>query len=311
MFDKIAIRGAIEYSDIESVVLMNYLEECSEGDEVYYRSTQYSNIDGVWIEIRGNNLKAKFSVTKQFYKKQRGRLDNSRPMTFANATHTIREMLMRLCLKEENAVVTYYEAGLTMKMDRGPEEYIKAVEKGSGRSFWNDPNFPEMRQKVTERSKYYRKILKMYDKTFEAEDKGRKDVEKNVLRIETVYKRQSVPMTDLLSEDFQKKLGRTFYADWAGIQFKRTLRAGKGVKMQEWQRAQEIYDKGVKAYLDEYRQKYLDGAITKKQWETMRSYAHNWADMKGRFVEEISQEEAEYKEKILRFYQVGSIVRCK
>jgi hypothetical protein len=231
-------------------------------------------------------------------------------MTFANATHTIRELLLRLCLKEENAVVTYYEVGLTMKMDNGPEQYIRLVEEGAGRTMWNDPNYPEMRQKVTEKSKFYRKILKMYDKTFEATDKGRKDVERNILRIETVYKRQAVPLTDLLSEDFQHQIGRIFYTDWSKLRFKRTLKAGKGVRMQEWQRAQEIHDKGVERYLDEYKGKFLSGAITKKQWETMRTYAHAWKDMKQRFEEEITPEEAEYQEKILRFYQVGGIVRC-
>jgi hypothetical protein len=311
MYDKIAIRGTIDISDIETIVLRNYLEQCMEGDEVYYRSTQYSNIDGVWIEIRGCNLKAKFSVTKQYYKKRKGKLDNSKPMTFANATHTIRELLLRLCLKEENAVVTYYEVGLTMKMNRGPEEYIRMVEEGAGRTMWNDPNYPEMRQKVTEKSKYFRKILKMYDKTFEAEDKGRKDVENNILRIETVYKRQAVPLAEFLSEDFQHKVGKIFYTDWSNLKFARKLKAGKGVRMQEWLRAQEIYDKGVNKYLDEYRQKFTAGEITKRQWETMRTYAHDWSNAKKHFEEVISDVEAEYQDKILRFYQVGSIARCR
>ena len=35
MFDKITIKATIDTADIETIVLRNYLEECTEGDEVY------------------------------------------------------------------------------------------------------------------------------------------------------------------------------------------------------------------------------------------------------------------------------------
>lgn len=311
MFDKVTIKGTINIEDTETIVLKNYLEECSEGDEVFYRSTQYSNIEGIWVELRGNTIKAKFSVNKQFYKRRKGRLENSMPITMAHATQTIREILFKLCVRPEDCVVVYYEIGLTMKMAREPEQYIRKVEEGAGRTMWGDPNYPEMRQKVTEKSKYYRKILKMYDKTYEATEKGRKDVIENVLRIETVYKRQSVMMTDMLDPEWQKMVGRRFYDDWSNVRFHRKLRAKKGVRMSQWDKAQDIYEKGTKRYLDENRARYQAGDITKKQWETMRQYANRWKDEKGNYEEIISDEEAEYQNKLLRFYQVGSFVCCK
>ena len=116
MFDKITIKATIDTADIETIVLRNYLEECTEGDEVYYKSTAYANFDGCFIEIRGNRLRCTCSICKLYSKGKTGKLDNSRPITFAMAVRTIKELLLRLCVRIENAVVTYYEIGITMKM---------------------------------------------------------------------------------------------------------------------------------------------------------------------------------------------------
>ena len=193
MFDKIIIKARIDVDDIDTIVLRNYLEQCTEGDELFYKSTAYANFDGCFIEVRGDTLKCKCSINKLYEKEQSGKLDNSKPMTFRNAVRTINNLLNRLCVKIENAVVTYYEVGVTMKMPRPATEYISLCEEVSDRVLWNDANYPVDRQKTTEKSKYYRKILKIYDKTFEGVSKGRK-VDHNVLRVESVYRHQQIPL---------------------------------------------------------------------------------------------------------------------
>ena len=244
MFDKITIKARIDTADIDTIVLRNYLEQCTEGDEVYYKSTAYANFDGCFIEVRGSQLRCKCSICKLWSKGRTGKLDNSRPMTFAMAVRTIRELLLRLSVKLENAVVTYYEIGITMKMKLPADEYIKQVQEASGRILWNDANYPEAKQKTTEKSKYFRKVLKIYDKTFEAGEKGRR-VGANILRIETVYKHQSVPLTELTDNSFLSKVGRIFYKDWSEINFVRELSATKGVKMSQLEKAREIQRIGV------------------------------------------------------------------
>ena len=52
------MKATIDIADIDTIVLRNYLEQCTEGDEVYYKSTSYANFDGCFIEIRGNRLNA-------------------------------------------------------------------------------------------------------------------------------------------------------------------------------------------------------------------------------------------------------------
>ena len=46
--------------------------------------------------------------------------------------------------------------------------YIKQMEEIFDRTLWNDANFDDYRQATTNKSKYVRKVLKVYDKTFEA-----------------------------------------------------------------------------------------------------------------------------------------------
>lgn len=310
MFDKIIFKAKIDTNDIDTIVLKNYLEQCTEGDELYYKSTAYANFDGCFIEIRGDTLRCKCSIHKLYSKGKSGKLDNSRPMTFANASKTIRELLLRLCAKMENVIVTYYEIGVTMKMSMPADAYIRQVEEAAGRLLWNDANYPEFRQKTTEKSKYFRKVLKIYDKTYEAGEKGR-DVGSNILRIETVYKHQAVRLTELLDNVYLNKIGRIFYKDWSELQFARELQATKGVKLSQLDKAREIQRIGVTRYKERYKAMYQAGRLTKKQWETIRTFANGWQKEKAKYIEEIGPLEMEFKEKLISCFQAGSITPIK
>lgn len=306
MFDKIAIKGRIDTADIDTIVLRNYLEQCTKGDELYYTSTAYANFEGCFITLSGDMVKCKCSVNKLWQKANTGKLDNSRPMTFRNAVKTIYDLLLRLCLKPENTIVTYYEIGLTMKLSEPATEYISRVEDIGGKQLWNDANYPENRQKTTERSKYYRKILKIYDKTFEAAEKGR-NVGQNIVRIETIYRHQSVRLLDLIDDFNLKKLAKIFYDDWTSIRFVRELSATPGIKMCQLDKAREIHRLGVERYKDKYRAMYLEKKITKKQWETIRNFARSWPDERTRYIEELTTYEREYMDILLSGFQIGSI----
>lgn len=306
MFDKVIIKGRIDTADIESIVLVNYLEQCTEGDEVFYSSTAYANFDGCVIEVRGDRIKCRCSINKLYYKDKSGKLDNSKPMTFRNAVRTINSLLLRLYLKPENAIVTYYELGLTLKLKNPATDYINAVTDISDRILWNDANYPINRQKTTEKSKYYRKILKIYDKTFEASEKGR-EVGHNILRIETIYRHQSIKLLDLLESAYMAKIGKIFYDDWLNIRFERELIPMPGVKMSQLDKAREIHRIGISRYKDKYKAMYQEKKITKKQWETIRNFARSWPKERERYKEEETDLELEYKDKLLSAYQIGSI----
>ena len=307
MFDKVIIKARIDTNDIDTIVFRNYLEQCTEGDELYYKSTAYANFDGCFIEVRGDTLKCKCSINKLYEKEHSGKLDNSKPMTFRNAVRTINSLLPRLCVKMENAVVTYYEVGVTMVMSRPATDYINMIEEAGGRVMWNDANYPVDRQKTTEKSKYYRKVLKMYDKTFEAGSKGRK-VGKNILRIESIYRHQSVPLAELTSNETMSKIGKVFYQDWMDSRFLRDIEPTFGAKMSQIDKAREIVRLGEARYREMYKDMYMEGKITKKQWETIRNFARSWPKEREKYKEIERDEEKEFKEMLLNLYQVGSVV---
>ena len=305
MFDKIVIKARIDVDDIDTIVLRNYLEQCTEGDELFYKSTAYANFDGCFIEVRSNQLKCKCSINKLYEKEQSGKLDNSKPMTFRNAVRTINNLLNRLCVKIENAVVTYYEVGVTMKMPRPATEYISLCEEVNDRFLWNDANYPVDRQKTTEKSKYYRKVLKIYDKTFEGISKGRK-VDHNVLRVETVYRHQQIPLVELISNENMAKIGRVFYNDWSAARFVRDVEA-IGMKMSQLDKAREVVKLGVDRYREKYKAMFQEGKLTKKQWETIRNFARSWPEEKEKYKEIEREEEKEFRGKLLTLYQIGSV----
>ena len=305
MFDKIIIKARIDVDDIDTIVLRNYLEQCTEGDELFYKSTAYANFDGCFIEVRGDTLKCKCSINKLYEKEQSGKLDNSKPMTFRNAVRTINNLLNRLCVKIEDAMVTYYEIGVTMVMPRPATDYISLCEEVAARVLWNDANYPVDRQKTTEKSKYYRKVLKIYDKTFEGTSKGRK-VDHNVLRVETVYRHQQISLVELISNEYMNKIGRVFYNDWNTARFVRDVEA-VGVKMSQLDKAREVVRMGADRYREKYKALYMEGKLTKKQWETIRNFARSWPEEKEKYKEIERDEEKEFREKLLALYQIGSV----
>ena len=306
MFDKVIIKACIDVDDIDTIVLRNYLEQCTEGDELFYKSTAYANFDGCFIEVRGNQLKCKCSINKLYEKEQSGKLCNSKPMTFRNAVRTINNLLNRLCVKMEDAVVTYYEVGVTMKMPRPATEYISLCEEVDDRVLWNDAHYPVDRQKTTEKSKYYRKVLKIYDKTFEGISKGRK-VDHNVLRVESVYRHQQVPLVELISNETMAKIGRVFYNDWCTARFVRDVEPCGGARMSQIDKARELLRLGVERYREKYKALYMEGKLTKKQWETIRNFARSWPDEASKYKEIEREEEKEFREKLLALYQIGSV----
>lgn len=115
-----------------------------------------------------------------------------------------------------------------------------------------------------------------------------------------------MPMSEFISSLFLSKTGRIFYRDWSEIRFIRGLSAVKGVKISQLDKAREINWIGIARYKEKYKKMYLDGMLTKKQWETIRNFARSWPDEKFKYVEDISPLETEYKDKLLSYFQIGN-----
>ena len=117
--------------------------------------------------------------------------------TVDEARATMRGLLDRTGLSGFPVYVTYYEIGLSMQLSNEASRYIGLVSgivSGTENMFMEDAHFREMCQKTTRKTKNVRKVYKIYDKTFEALDRCRRHVPPNILRIETAYRKQKVPV---------------------------------------------------------------------------------------------------------------------
>ncbi len=77
--------------------------------------------------------------------------------------------------------------------------------------------------------------------------------------------------------------------------------------MSQLEKAREIQRIGVTRYKERYRSMYMDGKLTKKQWETIRTFANSWNDEKKKYTEITGELEHEFKEKLLNCFQACSI----
>lgn len=305
MFDKMIFNAQIDFvRDAERIARKHHLIQCTEGNEIYYQSSALSNIEGIWWKIRGKTAQIKCSLHKIFWRCRYGTLDNSQMFTISDAKQIISELLDEWDINPEQVRITYYEVGLNIPVDHDPIEYISLAESIGvmrNRELFNDANFEKNRQKTTEKSKNIKKVFKIYDKGFEARDKGRL-CEGNILRIETIYRRQSVSLIDFFSEKSIYNIIHTFYRDWATIGFRQRLTADKGIKSSQIDKAEALLRLGRDDYLRSTYERWKSGHLTDKQYRTIREFINSWDEIKCHFRMIQSPHEIEYKTKLLSLF---------
>lgn len=305
MFDKMIFNAQIDFvRDAERIAARHHLIKCTEGADTYYQSSALSNIEGIWWKIKGRNAQIKCSIHKLFWRSRYGTLDNSRMFTISDAKQIISELLDDWDIDPAKVRITYYEVGLNIPVDHDPIEYISLAESIGvlrSRELFNDANFEKNRQKTTEKSKNIKKVFKIYDKGFEARDKGR-SCNGDILRIETIYKRQSVSLIDFFSEKSIYNIIHTFYRDWATIEFKRRLSADKGIKSSQIEKAEALLRLGRDEYMQRSYDNWKSGHLSDKQYRTIREFIQSWDEIKHHFKLIPSSHEIEYKTKLLSLF---------
>jgi len=298
MFDKMVFTTKIDFEkDAAEIAKRNHLQRCTAGTELFYQTSVYGNFEGIYIKLRGNTMQIKCSLHKLYSKASIGIFDNSNLFTISESLDMIDYLFSTLKIEKENVKVTYYEIGLNMITPDDPLSYIELIQsagQNSEKEMFNDANYQKYRQKTTEKSKNIKKVLKVYDKGFEARSKGRM-IPGNILRCETIYKRQSIPLTQLTSNEYLSKIISRFYRDWHNAIFPRQIRADKGIKASQIEKAKSIMQLGRNEYYDISRKAYLSGTISKKTWETIRVFIQSWDDLKTSFRFEPTHQEIAYK----------------
>lgn len=301
MIDRVELHTIVGADEVEAIIEQNHLEYCTKGKKTYWESGEYGKFDGLYVKIdEHGRVEIACSLHKIWRKHaEDGKLDNSRMFCITDALACI-ELLQDITgIGLRTSVVHYFEVGLSLQMSSEAINYIvevDCVEAGKEtKRLFVDANYEEDRQKTSTKTKDMRKVMKIYDKTFEAEERGREGVDPHVLRIETIYKRQKVTMAEFGTRDFLEKYARRFRADWLALHFRPVMRAKAGTKVSEIAKATDIIKEGVDAYLARNRKDYKEGRLTAKQWRTIREFAEDWTNKSKDFCLVEGKEQKEYK----------------
>ncbi len=278
----------------------NKLQRCSAGNTVFYKSTPEAKTTGLYMQTKGGKLKINCSLHKQFYLRVFGRLDNSGQFTMYNAKWMINNLFEEIGIEPKNGFIIQYEIGLNIPTDRPPMEYIELIRGIGEKPFYIDAYFKKNRQKTTDKSRTIRKYFKVYDKGYEMSDRKRQphDNDPNILRIETVFRREKIKVTEFFSKKHLNKIATQFIKDWQTIEFEREIRGAKGTRSDQTLRAKQIFSMGIEAYMNLINEQRKKGELSERSYRTAREFARDWNEHKKHFTLIPSELEKEYREKL-------------
>lgn len=314
MIDKIVINVPLSANtDIEALAERNKLQKCSSGNTVFWQSQDEAKIIGLYMRIKERKMQIKCSLHKQFYFRTLGSLDNSGQFTLSNAKWMIKTLFEEIGIEPKSGFITYYEIGLNIPTDRPPIEYIESAKSIGGnrirgkseKETFIDANFKKNRQKTTDKSRTIRKFFKMYDKGFEMSDRKRQphDNDPNILRLETVFRRQKINIEDFFNDKNLNKIAIKFNQDWRSVEFEKSLKAEKGTRTTEKERASLIFKLGIDGYKSIIHQQLKSGKITPKMYRVNREFARDWSEHKKDYSLIQSELEKEYREKFGKLFK--------
>lgn len=311
MFDKITIRATLSDEECVNLAHLHRLHAWvnEAGTQVEYRSSEYAKLTGIEVKIIRNKVTIKTSLHKFYNSRVSGALRNDNLFTISEAKLAAEMLLHENDLAPERTRVVQFEIGLNLIVSRDPISFIERARYICNRdkAMFIDANFRVNRQKTTEKHRHIRKYFKIYDKGFEMQEKKRfvdsMKTRDHVLRCETVFRRHSEAASTFFTDRNVNRLAQRFLIDWDSLFFFRNIRADKGTRKSEIERARRCFDLGTEEYLEKSREELEKGIITPKQFRTIREFARDFEHNKHRFSQEVSAQETEYKRLLHKVFQ--------
>ncbi len=322
MIDKITISSKVSIDKCFDLAKLHHLQIVlnEEGEPVKYLSSEHRKISGIEVTIKGNVVKISTSLHKYWNKHNYGEFRNDNTFTISEAKSAFEMLLFKNGLKASETKVIYYEIGLNMHVSFDPLEFIELakfvplVNKDETiKLMFCDANYRQNRQKTSEKHRDIRKYFKIYDKGWEMNDKARSKKnepkimnENRILRIETVNKRGTKTGDKFFSDGNLCRIVNIFYKDWKKLFFSRDIRAYKGARKSEIDRAKILVNLGAEEYLLLTKKEFQKNKITEKQYRTIREFIRDFEINSNLFKIIISPHEKEYTSLL---YNVLDVVR--
>ncbi len=327
MFDKITIRAKVSGEECVHLAQLHHLQVWTNeaGTQVDYRSSEYSKISGIDVKIQRNTVTLKTSLHKYWNNRNYGRLRNDNIFTLSEAKAAFEMLLFENGLTQEKTRIVQFEVGLNMHVSYDPLTFIEMVQFISFRNklMFVDANFKINRQRTTEKHRDIRKYYKIYDKGWEMKEKKRgassiehqassnehrassiESRQDHILRIETVYRRHNERSDKFFRDENLNRLVKRFYVDWKDLFFFRTVRAYKGARKSEVERASIIINYGAEEYLQRTKKEFEARKITAKQYRTIREFIRDYEEDSKRFKTMVSEQEKEYNSLLYNVFDI-------
>lgn len=320
MFDKITICAKVTGEEIAHLADLHQLHVWTNSNNtaVEYRSGKLSKISGIEVKIyKLKKADNKFTMTmslslhKYWERRKYGKLRNDTLFTISEARAAFDDLLFENGLIYEKVRITFFEIGLNLPVSYDPIEFIELVNYIgiTEKLMFVDANYNKDRQRTTLKPKQYRKYYKIYDKGWEMAEKRRTPIDDerkphaNILRIETVYRRQNERSDKFFTEDNLNRIVKRFWIDWKDLFFFRQIRAQKGRRNSEKQRAYKLVNSSPESYLSEAKNELKLKKITEKEYRTIREFIRDYNEEDGRFKTIITKHEKEYNRLIISTYK--------
>lgn len=304
MIDKVTFRTRLTNEDCAYLAERHRLQGWINADktQVEYRSSEYSNITGIEVYIKNNNLKLSTSLHKYWQNRNFGKLRNSNEFTISEAKLAAEMLLFENRLNPDKTYVTYFEIGLNLQVSYDPLSFIELtnfITTSDEKEMFNDANYRKNRQHTTEKYKDLRKYFKIYDKGWQMQEKERvpiscRDETIKILRIETCHKRGKEISSKFFSDKNLARLTKRFYDDWSGLCFVKKVTGKKGCRSSEVQNANILINNGSGFLLDSIKKKIKPGFLTKNHLRTVREFIRDFEKLKHKFEIVVSEQEIEY-----------------
>ena len=314
MFDKITIRARVSGEEITHLVDLHQLHVWTNANNtaVEYRSGQLSKFSGIEIKITKSTITLKCSLHKYWNNSNYGKLRNDNLFTLSEARAAFDMLLFENGLLPVKVRIVQFELGLNLNVSYEPIEFIELVNYigYNDKLMFVDANYRINRQRTTLKHKDIRKYYKIYDKGWEMAEKRRKPSNEskphdNILRIETVYRRHNERSDKFFTEDNLNRLVKRFWVDWKDLFFFRQIRAQKGRRNSEKQRAYKLVNSSPESYLAEAKNDLKLKKITEKEYRTIREFIRDYNEEDGRFKTIVSKHEKEYNKLIISTFRMA------
>ena len=315
MFDQMQISVCFELSELERIAAANKMETYTKGGKTIYQiPDEISRFCGIWFKVENRRATLKFSLHKQYFKAKFGNLDNSQMFTMAQARQYVTELLGNIGVDAAKAKAKYFEIGLNIPVPQPAIEYIKNIQSvgAKEKETFIDANWAKNRQRTTTRTKSLKKIFKVYDKIWEICDRAKvpqiEQTDGGILRVETIYKRQSKKVADLFSPKSLQTLARQFYADWTAAAFAKKLESAKGTNSGQQSNAARIFAVGLDGFYSEIKAAHNSGELSDKAYRTKREFADNWTANSLKFKQITTKTETTFKKRFQLLMKTAQII---